>query len=159
EQNIHSKMKNLLHTVKNQGSLYLVLLLLIAGFSNCNSSKQVAYFQDLADSADVIKHVRNTPFEEPVIHEGGILNIEVTTIDAKLGGISSEQQTEGGSKGSNGMLSGYMVDKNGYVEIPIIGRVQVKGLTTMEIKEVVREKALKFYKDPLVNIRIANFYI
>jgi polysaccharide export outer membrane protein len=29
----------------------------------------------------------------------------------------------------------------------------------MEVKEIVRNHALKYYKDPLVNVRIANFYI
>lgn len=152
-------MKYLLHTVKKWGSLYSLVLLTIIGFTACNSSKQVAYFQDISDSANVEKRVRNAAYEEPIIRKGDILHIEVTTIDAKIGGVSNEKQTENGSADEGGMISGYLVDKNGYVEVPIIGKLQVEGLTTIAIKELVRASALKYYKDPLVNIRIANFYV
>ncbi len=132
----------------------------IVAISACNSSKQVAYFQDVADSLDVEKRVRNAAYHEPVIQKGDILNIEVTTIDANIGGITTVQHTkEDESAGMSTQIKGYMVDKNGSVEIPIIGKLEVEGRTTMEVKEMVRGRALKYYKDPLVNVRIANFYI
>lgn len=132
----------------------------IIAISACNSSKQVAYFQDVADSLDVEKRVRTAAYHEPVIQKGDILNIEVTTIDANIGGITTVQHTkEDESAGMSTQIKGYMVDKNGSVEIPIIGKLEVEGRTTMEVKEMVRGRALKYYKEPLVNVRIANFYI
>lgn len=138
----------------------IAVLGVIIAFSACNSAKQVAYFQDLADSVGVEKRVRNIAYNEPVIHNGDILHIEVTTIDANIGGATTIQQSKADeASGSTDLIKGYLVDKNGMVEIPIIGKLSVQGLTTMELKELVRAKALKFYKDPLVNVRIANFYI
>lgn len=131
--------------------------MIVIGFTNCNSSKQVAYFQNIPDTQDVEKRVKNAAFVEPRVGKGDILHIEVTTIDAKIGGITQQQQTDEGEKGKE--ISGYMVDRNGIVEVPIIGKIMVEGLTTTEVKEVVRKAALKFYNDPMVNVRIANFYI
>ncbi len=136
----------------------VLLSVAIIAFSACNSAKQVAYFQDVADSVGVEKRVRNVAYNEPVIQTGDILNIEVTTIDANIGGISTVQHAKE-DEGSGAEIKGYMVDKNGMVEIPIIGKLEVQGKTTMEVKEIVRNRALKYYKDPLVNVRIANFYI
>lgn len=137
-----------------------VLSAVIISFSACNSAKQVAYFQDVADSVAIEKRVRNAAYHEPVIHKGDILNIEVSTIDPNISGISAVQTNkEEENGGAATQIKGYMVDKNGMVEIPILGKLAVEGLTTMEIKELVRTKALKYYKDPLVNVRIANFYI
>ncbi len=139
---------------------FMSLLAVIIAFSACNSAKQVAYFQDVADSVAVEKRVRNAEYREPVIHKGDILNIEVTTIDANIGGFTAVQQAKGDeSTESTTQIKGYMVDKNGMVEIPILGKLAVEGLTTMEVKELVRSKALKYYKDPLINVRIASFYI
>lgn len=144
----------------NTRILITLMLLVVTVFSACNSAKQVAYFQDVADSVAVEKRVRNAAYQEPVIHKGDILNIEVTTIDATIGGISTIQHAkEDENAGAATQIKGYMVDKNGMVEIPILGKLEVEGHTTMEIKEMVRAKALKYYKDPLVNVRIANFYI
>lgn len=137
-----------------------LLLAVVIAFTACNSAKQVAYFQDVADSVAVEKRVRNASYNEPIIHKGDILNIEVTTIDANIGGTTTVQQAKADETGGSAtLIKGYMVDKNGMVEIPIIGKLAVEGLTTMEVKELVRSKALKFYKDPLVNVRIASFYI
>ncbi len=152
-----NKMKVVTDITVKRSVLVILLLSIVIGFTDCNSAKQVAYFQDVPDSTDVVKRVHNTKFVEPVIHSGDILNIEVTTIDAELGGITKEKQTDMST--ADEKMSGYMVDKNGYVEVPIIGKLKVDGMTTIEIKELVRKNALKFYKDPLVNIRIANFYI
>ena len=38
-----------------------------------------------------------------------------------------------------------------------IGFVKVAGLTTAEARELIKQKAKEFYKDPVVNVRIANF--
>ena len=151
-------MKSLIQLTGKWFGLSILLATIVIGFADCNSAKQVAYFQDVADSVDVVKRVRNASYEEPIIHVGDILNIEVTTIDAKIGGVSSNEQTKGSSE-SNSVIPGYLVDKNGNIEVPIIGKLHVEGMTTMQIREMVRNNALKYYKDPLVNVRIANFYV
>lgn len=151
-------MKALLHIVKKWSTLTVILLFVVMGFTNCNSSRQVAYFQDVPDTTGVMMRVRNAEFVEPVIHKGDILNIEVTTIDPQLGGnITQKETAENESK--NKQISGYMVDKNGIIEVPILGKLKIEGMTTMEVKEAVRKSAMKYYKDPMVNVRIANFYI
>ncbi len=150
-------MKSIPGIIKNWGVLS-ILMLIVIGFTDCNSAKQVAYFQDVPDSVAIIKRVQNAEYTEPTINIGDVLNIEVTTIDAKMGGgVTNSAQTNDPAK--NEELSGYVVDKNGHIEVPILGRLQVLGMTTMQVKELVRESALKFYKEPLVNVRIANFYI
>ncbi|MCB9044867.1 MAG: polysaccharide biosynthesis/export family protein [Chitinophagales bacterium] len=142
---------------KQRSLLAILLLWVVIGFTDCNSAKQVAYFQNIPDSADVVKRIRHSQFIEPVINKGDILDIDVTTIDAEFSGISREKQTN--MESSDPRLSGYMVDKNGFVEVPILGKISVVGLTTIEVKELVRKNALKYYKDPLVNVHIVNFYI
>ena len=93
----------------------------------------------------------------PIIKAGDILNIDITTIDAKIGGEITE--TTGEAQEGAKQISGFLVDKDGYVELPILGRLKLEGLTTVEAKEAVRKTALRVYKDPVVNVRIANFMI
>lgn len=151
-------MKSVLQAVKK--STWLLSLPVIMGvvFSSCNNYRQVAYFQDVEDTVmSNIKTVTNTRFVEPRVNSGDILNIEVTTIDANITGVKQQEQTSG--ENTTSKVSGYMVDKGGYVEVPVLGRLSVAGKTTSEIKDVVRSEALKYYKSPMVNVRIANFYI
>lgn len=154
-------MKAVLHIAKKWWALSALFSFIVIGFSDCNSARQVAYFQDVPDSLNVEKRVRNTAFVEPVIHKGDILHIEVTTIDAQMGSITKQEQTISTEKTDGGSpeISGYMVDKSGFVEVPIIGKLNVEGKTTDEVKELVRARAKKYYKEPMVNVRISNFYI
>jgi len=54
---------------------------------------------------------------------------------------------------------GYMVATDGTIELPLIGKIEIEGKTTAQAKELIRIRATKFYKDPIVNIRFANFTV
>lgn len=137
-----------------------LLLLLIIALSACNSSKQVAYFQDVPDTVGIKKVVPTTQYEELIIKKGDVLNVDITTIDAKIGGdISTEMEDNKQTGSGQSPISGYTVDKDGFIEIPIVGRVKVGGLTTQQARELILQKASVFYKQPLVNVRIANFVV
>src|SRR5690606_35044928 len=55
--------------------------------------------------------------------------------------------------------SGFMVDKDGMIELPLVGKVPVAGKTTSEARELIRSRAAIYYKEPVVNVRYANFNI
>jgi polysaccharide export outer membrane protein len=53
--------------------------------------------------------------------------------------------------------SNYLVDNNGEVEFPLIGKIKAAGLTKEQFREVLKEKASKYLKDALVSVRFINF--
>jgi polysaccharide export outer membrane protein len=69
-------------------------------------------------------------------------------------GVMTNSQT-----GSYGGQYGYLVDKDGNINLPVIGSVHVEGLTTEDIKDIITKKALVFYKSPVVNVNLANFKV
>jgi len=141
------------------------ILMLFGAFllSSCGSRQNVTYFSDL--DSNNIKQVQMAKFKEPVIQTDDILSITVQTLDATS--TTSMNQTSTGTSGSSSSpaeatttaVSGFLVDKEGNVEIPILGKVKVSGLTTSEAKEVVRTRASKYYKEPTVQLRFANYKI
>lgn len=48
------------------------------------------------------------------------------------------------------------VESDGYVKIPLLGRVNINGLTIKEAENVLEQKYTEFYVEPYVNIRITN---
>ncbi len=135
------------------------LLFLFAMYSvmvSCVSVKKAKYFSDLPDtmSSPIIIDPTST-YVDPKIESNDNLSITVQTVTQNAGNspISSN------SLGTFNPLSGYLVDKNGYVEISVIGFVKVGGLTTSEARELIKQKAKEFYNNPVVNVRIANFEI
>ncbi len=125
--------------------------------SSCISTKKVVYFNDLPDtisSAAPVVMTDPTPFTEPRIEPNDILAV---TIQTMVQNDKTNTPTTTNSAGNFNPLNGFTVDKNGYIELSLIGFVKVGGLTTAEARELVKQKAKEFYKDPVVNLKIANF--
>ncbi len=151
-----------MYELSRRGLYSFGLLLLLVAYtltSSCVTAKRV-YFDDIRnDSINaetpplVIDHV--TPFVDPKIESNDVLAITIQTI------AQNETNTPitTNSTGSFNALNGYLVDKDGYIELSLIGKVKVGGLTTTQAREIVKQKADSFWKAPVVNIRISNFDI
>lgn len=142
--------------------------LLVAGMLfSCSSNKNIKYFQDIPDSG-ALKMIGKAEYTEPKIQVDDILNILVDVVDPLATSmINSSNVTITGSTGLSpaptaaisAPASGYLVDKGGDVNIPILGKIHLLGLSTTQARDVIKEAALKYYKDPIVIVRFANFKI
>ncbi|MBL7699636.1 MAG: polysaccharide biosynthesis/export family protein [Chitinophagaceae bacterium] len=145
--------------------LSLLLLVGIALFS-CKSSKkltqQAIYFREISDSM----LQRAAAQYEPVLQKGDILSIVVVTpneASAKLfnqpdAATESGITTQGGGATASSP-SGYLVDENGNISIPYIGRVKAAGLKRSELTDVLEGKLKQFIDSASVTVRLSNYRI
>lgn len=137
--------------------------------SSCTTPKNVTYFQDVPDTLRQ-KMVALSAYYTPVIQPDDILQVSIQTLDPAATALLSQPNTANwpamganaaGSTGntSSANVTGFLVDKDGYVILPLIGKVMAKGRTTDQIRDEIRTKAAEFYKDPVVTVRFANFKI
>jgi polysaccharide export outer membrane protein len=149
----HLKGKRVLALLGLSGAMFI---------TSCLSTKNVTYFQNLSsEKRSVMESVAK--FTEPVIQSDDILAISINTIDAQSSEVVNQAGTSVALNSSTGTgrqpLNGYLVDKNGEVELSLIGNVKVAGLTTFQAKELIRKEASKNLKSPNVSVRFANFKI
>ena len=153
---------NKYNSTKLNFSISLAIVIL-AMMSSCVSNKKIAYFQD-------IQAVKNAQldnasiFQEPVIQPDDILSINIFTLNPQIGAIvnqASATPTLGGNTNSSiaAQSTGFLVDKNGEIELSLIGKVKVSGLTSYQARELIREKAAIVYQQPNVQLRFANFKV
>ena len=136
--------------------------------SSCAAPKNVTYFKDVPDTLRQ-KMVEMSAYYTPVIQPDDILQVSIQTLDPAATALLSQQNTNtwpsiGANTGAAGNptavnVSGYLVDKEGYVILPLIGKVMASGKTTDAIRDEIRAKAAEYYKDPVVTVRFANFKI
>ncbi|MET0572286.1 MAG: polysaccharide biosynthesis/export family protein [Pedobacter agri] len=138
-------------------------LLVIALITSCVSNKKIAYFQDI-QTVNQAKLENAVSFTEPVIQSDDLLNINIFTLNPQSGAIinqAASTPTLGGN--TNSSLStqntGFLVDKNGEIELSLVGKIKVSGLTTYQAREIIREKVNVFYKEPNIQLRFANFKV
>jgi len=53
----------------------------------------------------------------------------------------------------------YLIDKNGEIDYPILGKIKLGGLTRIEAVEFLKGKLREYIVDPGVNIQITNFKV
>ncbi|KIO77560.1 membrane protein [Pedobacter lusitanus] len=143
-----------------------MLLLLTLLFVSCASTKNVPYFQDIT-SADKSVLANTAVFTEPAIQPDDILSISIFTIDPATSMVVNQLGTQALSTvpgqvagiTPTAAAAGFLVDKNGEIDLSIIGKVKIGGLTTFQARDLIKEKAAVVYKDPNVQVRYANFKV
>ena len=137
----------------NLGIIFLIL------FVQCVSKKDIVYLQyDQVDtkkiSNDYQLHFKPDDMVQITISAENLesvmpFNLPVVAFQSSTGSVFGQPQQQA-----------YLVDKNGYIEFPILGSLKVGGLTRVEVIQLLKEKLDPAYvKDPIINIFITNFKV
>lgn len=152
-----SKLSNMLKVGKRIGMLIFLMIMF-----SC-SQRNITYFSNL-DPEQEGKYLNPLEFEPIRIQKEDELAIKVTTLNPEsnllfnYGVISGENQGEIGSMGSYN-LAKYVVDSEGNIDFPILGKVNLVGLSREEAKKKMTELLSKLVTDPRVELSITNFKI
>ena len=127
--------------------------------SSCTSSKEIIYFQNIDDA-----ELKPLAAEyEAVIKKDDRLTIVVSgpdkTVCAPYNLTLNEMSTTGGAASSNpeqATLS-YLVDVNGDIDFPILGKIHVEGMTRNKLVTYLTEEIGKDVKDPIVYVAFRNY--
>ena len=137
-----------------------VLAILLCVLTSCNSWREVVYFQDLDD---VQLHSKLTETDVK-IRPGDQITIMVFGADKYL--IMPYNQTlnsvsEGnlGSGGTRDAQSPYDVDENGDIRFPVLGKIHVAGMSTVELRRYLHNRMDETIKDMTIFVAIENFRI
>lgn len=66
-------------------------------------------------------------------------------------------QQLGGQNAANQLINGFVVDNNGEIEFPVVGKIQFSGLSIFEAQEKLQLIFKQFLKDPVARVRLLNF--
>lgn len=136
-------------------SLFISILLLSL-LSSCVSHDELLNFSE----GEFL--VGTTPPPPPmVIQVDDLLAIKVRTLDveASLPFNLDEGAVNLASGGGSRPLTGYLVDYEGNIDMPVIGKLKARGLTVFELKEQIKNALATYLVQPVINIRFINFRI
>ncbi|WP_274476568.1 polysaccharide biosynthesis/export family protein [Mangrovimonas aestuarii] len=139
--------------------LTYLIILFIGMNTSCKSPENVVYFQ--SDQASSQANIKNNI--DLVYKPNDMLTIDVAGLDPlavqpfNLPAVAYSE-TVISAQGILKMQT-YLIDNDGTIDFPVIGIVKIGGLTRMEATALLKEKISEYVKDPIVNIRLANFTI
>ncbi|WP_207532057.1 polysaccharide biosynthesis/export family protein [Desertivirga arenae] len=139
--------------------LLLNIIVLLTILASCGSYRKTAYFQDLQNKSS--KEAINN-FTPLTIQPEDILGINVSSLNPEASAIFNynlNTVTGTNQNNPNNPVIGYLVDRKGEIQLPLVGNFKVSGLTTSQVRDNLRKELLKYLKEPVVNIRLINFKV
>ncbi len=148
----------------NRLSIFIVSLFMLFSFTSCLTYKKIVSFQDGEDLKDgKIDTIMN--YMPLKVQPGDVLSINVNSYNMEEAGKFNLLETRfaarsGGGGGATDPF-GYKINSEGYIEMPVIGKIYVKDLTIEEIRELVFEKisAIGYLQDVSIQIQFLTFRI
>lgn len=135
----------------------VLLLFMLFIMSSCLNRKEVDYFQKDPDARPSADAIELPPTFEPKIEHNDILGIHIASINPEAASFFNPSQKADGTSSTD--MTNYLVDANGEIEMPLLGKVKVAGLSTREIRELLRQKLEKFLQSPTVRVYMESYKV
>ena len=139
-------------------------------FVACTTEKEIPYFTNIDNIPSAALASVTTQAGDFTIKPGDMLQIDVSASNSDavkpFNKIQYVLNTMGGSSGSYTMIGDnstvfYLVDDNGNIDFPVLGKLHVAGMTKKSIEEYVVSLIYPRYltEMPSVDCRIQNFRV
>ena len=130
----------------------LLILLLPLLLASCVTSKRVNLMQE-AGKRGIPQYADTLSYVDYELRIGDRLYIYVYSVDERTdkmfnasgGGISASQMRQSGGAGGNDLYT-YLVQDDGCIDFPMVGRILVRGKTTRDVKHLLEAELSSFIK-------------
>ncbi|MEF3079079.1 polysaccharide biosynthesis/export family protein [Winogradskyella poriferorum] len=137
--------------------LQLITILIL---TSCGSRKNIVYFQDEPIEDGVL-----VSEPKPIIYKpDDILTINVSALDPDTVKpfnlmVVSNNDSNLLNAGGRQQFQSYLIDYDGNIDFPVLGKLKVAGLNRTELTAMLVEKISEYANNPIVNVRLSNFTI
>ena len=133
----------------NINSVFTLVLSLLF-LASCSSKKDILYFND-TDSNNSDKNI----YSSVQIQPNDILSVIISSSSSELATIYNLNQDQNQTSST---FPGYLVNLEGKITIPILGKINAKGLSLEELEAILIKKLIeeKHLGDPIVTVRLMN---
>lgn len=145
--------------------LIVIVLLTLLITTACGTRERMVYFQNEAQNKAEDSLGINASYT-PVFKPDDFISVVVTAEDPETAvpfnfpiEFSNQGVAGGGYQSGRPAQIGYLVDEEGYVELPVLGKIMVGGKSRRDVKEELKQQYNKFLNGPVVNIQIQNFKV
>ena len=131
--------------------------------SGCSAAKKVPYFKNI----DSISLAASKGLYDARIMPKDLLSIAVVTSDQETSrpfNLFANMPTTNGSSSTimNTTVQQYLVNNDGEINFPVIGKLKVVGLTNTECEQLIFSKVKPYFSEaenPVVTVRLSSYRV
>lgn len=140
--------------------LLLTFICIAAALTSCTSYSKLPYYQDLDKTKVTEQDIAN--YTQLTVQPADILGINVSSSNPEASAVFNYNlNTINGTpvNNTNSPVLGYQVNAAGEIVLPIIGKLEVSGLTITQVETLTQTKLSPYLKACIVNIRLINLKV
>lgn len=134
-------------------------------FASCVSNKRLIYLQDQGvqtNPTSLVSEKMPYSYEEYVLQKFDIVDISIKTSVPELNELFDINSVGGGANmmagGQGGgdvfFMTGYTIDDQGFVDLPLMGKIQLHGYTPEQSKAIIEKELVNFVKEGNYFVRV-----
>jgi polysaccharide export outer membrane protein len=137
----------------------VILLFLSLFIFSCASRKNVAYYQNI----DQLANLESSSSYETILQPDDLLMIVVMAENPEvaapfnLPSVIMQSTTE--LENQQMRMNSYLIDSKGFIQFPVLGSIQIGGLTRTQAIAKITNELEKYIKKPSINLRILNYKV
>lgn len=134
----------------------------------CSSTRNTVYFAENTPTNPRVLVQQMNKVHEAIVQPNDILSIHISTISSIIDQSPSNVFNDGGTPYSitppvagmtTSVSKGYLVDKEGYIDYPVLGKIKVGGYNIRQIKDALTVRLKDYVKDPVAEVNIINYKV
>jgi polysaccharide export outer membrane protein len=136
---------------------HLLFIVLIIIFASCTQYKKIVYLQneDLADSVKV------AAIEKYKLMPGDLLHVKVYSPDQSINAMFNfdVDQNRSNYNDVSIYLSGFQLDDQSNIELPIIGKVSLQNKTMAEAQKIISDSVDSYINEAIVVSKLLSYRV
>jgi polysaccharide biosynthesis/export protein len=150
------------HTLRRTTYFAIFCLISSSLFFSCVPQKKINYLQKM-QAADTASVYRNIHLADYKVQPKDNLYIRIFALDERAFSFFNKQS---GASSFNDFVSdaaiylnSYTVNAEGFIDFPVIGKVQVADMTIDQVKYTLQQLVSEYLKDITVVVKLVNFKV
>ena len=136
---------------------FFSFLFAVLSFTSCTNLKKATYFNNV-NTSQFESDLENL---KPVLKENDLLSISVSSLNPDATQVFNPVRSSNIDRNNQNGAPEYLIDEDGYIRFPFIGKIEAAGKTKQELREEITAELVnrKLLVEPIVNIRYLNFRV
>jgi polysaccharide export outer membrane protein len=143
-------------------TLVFALLLLSIVATSCVPVRKQTYLQERPN--ELQHYPKDTVIKRFTVEEytyrlrpGDIVSVRITSLTPEEWDFFQKGNASSQTSMQDPLLTGYVISEEGTIQLPVVGPVNVEGLSLQEANSLLQQQVAQYVKSPTVHIKLLNF--